>query len=148
MLVSRVIANPSPQPADPCFLSSCDFSIAGDCQLSPPLDPLPAYSQHDTLKLLDPVVIKTIETSLNSLDRSLRELSLAIHGGYSIYPEHLRHERLHRSPRDPVRGKVTPSKPTYRQPHLLNLWEQGLLTTHSPRSCPSMVSRSQNIIWV
>ncbi|KAF9784943.1 hypothetical protein BJ322DRAFT_1108419 [Thelephora terrestris] len=66
-------------PADPRFLSSCDFGIADENQLCPLLDPLPVYSQYDTVTALDPVVIRTVEIGLDSLDRSLRKLSLTIH---------------------------------------------------------------------
>ena len=67
------------KPVDPCFLSSCNFCI-GEHQSTPLLDAPPSYSQHDTLTDLDPAVIKTVETCIDSLDRSLRKLSLAIHG--------------------------------------------------------------------
>ena len=74
------------QPADPCFLSSCDFGLVGEHQLPSLLDAPPSYSQHDTLMALDPVVIETVETGLDSLNRSLRELSLAIHGKSRTLP--------------------------------------------------------------
>ena len=63
-------------------MSSCDFSTPGGHRPSPLLDGLPSYSQYDTHTILDPAVITTVEMQIDSLDRSLRGLSLAIHGKF------------------------------------------------------------------
>ncbi|KAF9647182.1 amidohydrolase [Thelephora ganbajun] len=100
-VVSLEVQQPPPHhggsevPADPCFLSSCDFGIIGDHRSPALLDAPPLYSQYDTLTLLDPAVIKTVETSLDSLNRSLRKLSLAIHDHPEIqFEERFAHDTL------------------------------------------------------
>lgn len=75
-------SNCSFQPVDPCFLSSCNFGITSEHQPRPLLDAPPSYSKYDTSAALDPAVIKTVEASIDSLNRSLRKLSLAIHGKF------------------------------------------------------------------
>ena len=82
VVVPRAMSNTSVQPVDPCFLSSCDFRMVGEHRPPPSPDAPPSYSQYDTPAHLDPVVIKTVETTIDSLNRSLRKLSLAIHGKF------------------------------------------------------------------